>query len=57
MTVHWNYEGGRSEDFDDTAEAEQWLTSNWRDLLDGGVESVELVEDGEVLYEMALTPQ
>lgn len=57
MTAHWAYEGGRSDDFADISEAEQWLTSNWRELLDAGVGSVELVEDGEILYEMALTPQ
>lgn len=56
----WRYLGGdgqevgRSDLFDDQDEAEAWLTESWRDLLEEGVEAVELTEGREVLYRMSL---
>ncbi len=36
---------------------ESWLGENWRELLDGGVDQVTLVEEGRVEYgPMSLRP-
>ena len=58
--VVWRYldEGGRqtgqSEDFEDQADAESWLTSSWAALHEEGVDSVELIDAGTVVYRMSL---
>jgi hypothetical protein len=45
---------GRSEEFDDRDAAEAWLGQAWAGLLEEGVESVELTEEGELVYRMSL---
>jgi hypothetical protein len=43
--------------FDDQTEAEDWLSANWPDLLDGGIEEVALMRAGELVYgPMSLHP-
>jgi hypothetical protein len=61
VTVRWHYLGesgaaaGRSDAFADREGAEEWLGQAWPDLLEAGVEEVELREEGgEVLYRMSL---
>jgi hypothetical protein len=45
------------ETFGSQGEAESWLGENWRELLDGGVDQVTLVEEGRVEYgPMSLRP-
>jgi hypothetical protein len=67
MAWTWRYEdsdGGRvpnpplpAEEFPSQADAETWLGEVWRDLLDGGVMQVSLLEDGRVVYGgMSLLP-
>src|SRR6202023_1556101 len=36
------------ETFSSQGDAESWLGENWRELLDGGVDQVTLVEEGRV---------
>ena len=36
------------------SDAESWLGENWRELADGGVEQVVLLDNGKSLYEMSL---
>lgn len=44
-------------DFEDQGDAETWVGDVWQDLLEQGVDSVTLVEDGEVIYSgMSLHP-
>jgi hypothetical protein len=51
MTWRWTYgNGGESAEFPTQAEAEAWLGEAWRELLDGGVPAVTLVEDGRTVY-------
>ena len=51
MTFGWTYvdrsgeEVGRSPRFADAEQAEEWIGSSWRELLEGGVEAVVLVDD------------
>ncbi len=45
---------GSSEEFGDQAAAEAWLGDSWRELLDRGVETVELTDDEDVVYRMSL---
>lgn len=58
--MRWRYldsedvEVGSSDDFDTQAEAESWLGDEWRALLDRGIETVELVDDLELIYRMSL---
>ena len=49
-------EAGWSEPFADREGAEAWLGETWFDLVERGVEHVELVDGatGEVLYRMSL---
>jgi hypothetical protein len=60
VTVTWRYLDsagtgkGSSEPFGDRDAAETWLGHSWRALLDRGVESVELLDDGQVIYQMSL---
>lgn len=42
------------ETFTTQADAESWLGERWRELREGGVEQVTLVEDGTVIYPMSL---
>lgn len=43
--------------FPSQADAESWVGEIWRDLVDGGVESVSLLCDGERVYgPMSLRP-
>jgi hypothetical protein len=63
----WRYldargtETGTSEAFEDESSAEAWLSGGWEELLERGVEAVELVEaeagSGEVRYRMELRPE
>jgi hypothetical protein len=47
----------RSQGFPTQAEAETWIGESWRDLLDEGVEQVELLEEERVVYgPMSLRP-
>jgi hypothetical protein len=51
VTWRWTYDGGgESAEFPSQAEAEAWLGEAWRELLDGGVPAVTLVEDGRTVY-------
>jgi len=65
VTWTWRYEDadGRPlpappapESFGTKGDAESWLGETWRDLLDGGVQNVVLLEDDRVEYSMPLTP-
>lgn len=67
MTYKWVLEdaSGRAVERDDVpahgfptqADAEAWVGESWRDLLEGGVEQVRLLEDGQELYgPMSLRP-
>jgi hypothetical protein len=45
------------ETFSSQGDAESWLGENWRELLEGGVDQVTLVEEGRVEYgPMGLRP-
>ena len=49
--------GAPSRGFPTQSDAESWLGEQWRALLDGGVEAVHLLQDGEVVYgPMSLRP-
>ncbi|HJP66865.1 MAG TPA: hypothetical protein VKA30_11260 [Actinomycetota bacterium] len=60
--MRWRYrndadtEVGWSQDFEDQGGAEQWLGDSWRDLLDEGITTVELMDGDELVYRMGLTP-
>jgi hypothetical protein len=46
-----------AEGFPSQADAETWVGEVWRDLLDEGVDSVSLFEDGRLVYgPMSLHP-
>ncbi|WP_431782168.1 hypothetical protein [Streptomyces chumphonensis] len=38
------------EDFSTQGDAESWVGENWKELLDGGVDQVRLLEDGTEVY-------
>jgi hypothetical protein len=43
--------------FDDQVKAEDWLSVNWPDLLDGGISEVTLMHADELIYgPMSLHP-
>ena len=43
--------------FPSQADAETWIGESWRGLLEGGVEQVSLLRDGELVYgPMSLRP-
>lgn len=43
--------------FPSQADAESWVGEAWRELLDGGVDAVSLLRDGELVYgPMSLHP-
>jgi hypothetical protein len=48
-------ERGRSEPFADRDAAEAWVGETWESLAADGVAEVELLEDGESVYRMALS--
>ncbi|HAN72210.1 MAG TPA: hypothetical protein DCQ36_11585 [Actinobacteria bacterium] len=41
---------GRSQSFPSQADAETWIGETWRDLLDGGVDQVVLLEEEREVY-------
>jgi hypothetical protein len=66
-TWTWRYEDSTGREVDRTelpgarfpsqAEAESWVGETWRELLDGGVDAVTLLRDGQVVYgPMSLHP-
>ena len=50
-------DSGTDEAFASQADAESWLGENFRTLLNEGVDTVTLREDGSVTYEMGLHPE
>ena len=48
---------GTDEAFASQADAESWIGEHFRTLLDEGVDTVTLLEDGSVTYEMSLHPE
>jgi hypothetical protein len=57
MTLQWRYldsDGrqvtGPDLTFDDQDDAEQWLSSEWEGLLDGGVSAVSLLAGESLVY-------
>ena len=47
----------RSQSFPTQSDAETWIGESWRELLDGGVEQVTLLEEERVVYgPMSLRP-
>lgn len=64
MALRWRYEGpdgtevsGPRITFDAQADAEEWLGSHWRGLLDEGIEAVTLLDGTiEVYGPMSLRP-
>ncbi len=64
MAYRWQYQdaagtavSGPADEFDDRTEAEDWLSSQWSELLDAGVDQVVLTEDGIDVYgPMSLHP-
>ena len=64
MAWYWRYHAmdgaaapAGSSDFPTQGDAESWIGETWRELLDGGVESVTLMEgDREVYGPMGLRP-
>ena len=65
MTWSWRMESGdgstiegvTGERFPSQADAESWIGESWRQLLDGGVDQVTLVEGDRVVYgPMSLHP-
>jgi hypothetical protein len=63
MSWSWRYERadgesvGASSEFPTQADAESWLGTAWRELLDTGIDQVTLLEDDHVVYgPMSLHP-
>ncbi|MBB4904770.1 hypothetical protein [Actinophytocola algeriensis] len=55
MTYRWDQDAAPT--FADRTTAEEWLSANWRDLLDAGVDEVTLLHGDEVVYgPMSLHP-
>ncbi len=56
----WKLQGPAGEElreterFESQDDAEAWMGANWSALLDEGAETVSLVRDGEVVYDMGL---
>ena len=64
VEFRWRYTDGLGADvpgpdltFADQTKAEDWLSANWPDLLDGGIDEVTLMRAGEKVYgPMSLHP-
>jgi hypothetical protein len=62
MTARWRYldaagmEAGRSDEFTDREAAEAWLTERWAELVEAGVDAVELVDGDNAAFRMSLRP-
>ncbi|GGN19175.1 hypothetical protein GCM10011609_70320 [Lentzea pudingi] len=64
MEYRWRYQDAQGRDvagpdvmFADQSEAEEWLSNEWRDLPDAGVEQVTLLNSGTEVYgPMSLRP-
>ncbi|GHH52640.1 hypothetical protein [Lentzea cavernae] len=64
MEYRWLYQDAHGRDvagpdvmFADQAEAEEWFSAGWRDLLDAGVEQVTLLRSDTAVYgPMSLHP-
>lgn len=66
MAWSWRYYGADgtdplgedlpSESFTSRGDAESWLGENWRELIEGGVERVALLEGDKEVYAMSLEP-
>ena len=57
MAYRWVYAGGESQAFEDQQEAEEWLSAQFHDLIDQGVDDVTLMTGDEVVYgPMSLHP-
>jgi hypothetical protein len=63
MSYRWVFrngsggEIGESDTWDSRQEAEAWMADSWAALLEGEARSVSLRRDGEIIYEMDLTPE
>lgn len=64
MTFRWRYQDGSGADtagpdttFEDQADAEDWLSREFSDLLAGGVDRVVLMDGGAEVYGMSLQPE
>lgn len=64
MNYRWHYGDGTGAtvpgpelSFPDQTQAEAWLSANWPDLLDGGIEEVSLLDGDKPVYgPMSLRP-
>jgi hypothetical protein len=64
VEYRWRYTDGTGADvpgpelgFAEQGEAEDWLSANWADLLDGGIDEVTLLRIDELVYgPMSLRP-
>ncbi|TWP48894.1 hypothetical protein FKR81_26750 [Lentzea tibetensis] len=64
MEFRWRYQDAQGREvvgpevaFADQAEAEEWFSATWQDLLDSGVEQVTLLcSESEVYGPMSLSP-
>ncbi|MFN2478431.1 MAG: hypothetical protein ABR615_04580 [Pseudonocardiaceae bacterium] len=64
MALRWRYQDvhggqvpGPDTTFGDQSDAEEWLSLEWRTLLDGGVAAVTLLDGESVVYgPMSLRP-
>lgn len=67
MAWKWRYENEsgaavpgqpeHSQDFPTQSDAETWIGESWRELLDGGVDQVSLLEEERMVYgPMSLHP-
>jgi hypothetical protein len=60
VTAVWRYfdtsgvSCGTSREFTDRDDAEAWLGDSWQKLAASGIESVELIDRGDVAYRMEL---
>ena len=65
MSFVWTYldergeESGRSDSFEDREAAEEWMGTQWSDLLERGIEEVVLLDldRDRTLYRMGLRPE
>jgi hypothetical protein len=64
MEYRWRYTDAQGRDadgpaigFDDQAEAEDWLSGAWQELLEAGIDQVTLLQGGAEVYgPMSLHP-